>query len=494
MPASGAKGAGRLTDPVLAGALALVVCALHGFDGPLGHDQGAFVYGGERFAHGVPPYVGIFNSIGPMVDVVTGTGVWLGSVVSVHGVLAARVTYLVVSALAVALLSVLAREALQSRAAGLVAPAIMLTFEQYVFLASDGPRDKTVMVLLLEASLLMLVRRRWLWAGLFVALGTLTWQPVVLPLAAAALLAIRTERTGRTRAALDWLFGGVAPTIGVAVLYALLGHLRVAWWGFVLVNVGYTSQPNIVQSWGLLNHSYGRSLALVLLGLAALLAVGAVAVPELRRPDPPDRSRNVVLLAAGGLVAAAWTCYAVNGGPDLFVVLPFAALGIAALVGLLAGRLSELGHLRVAAPVAAVALVLAATQSVTTRDGRLTDERAEIVRTVSALPQGATVLSIDTPEIPAILERRNPYPWQLFNSSMTPFLDDHLHGGLAGLSARIGRARPALIAVGDAATDDWIKPLLRSDYSEIGDGLYWTWFARRDLAPSVLSGLRRAAR
>ena len=51
-----------------------------------------------------------------------------------------------VSAACCALLCVLARDTLGSRPAGFLAPAFFLTFEGFLHLASDGPREKTTMV------------------------------------------------------------------------------------------------------------------------------------------------------------------------------------------------------------------------------------------------------------------------------------------------------------------------------------------------------------
>ncbi|HEX3931363.1 MAG TPA: hypothetical protein VHW64_11695 [Nocardioides sp.] len=486
------RSEGRVSDPVVVGLIALLVCGLHGFDGPLGHDQGAFVYGGERFAHGAPPYVGIFNSIGPLVDVATGVGVRLGWALGLDPVLAARLTYLVISALAAAVLSALAREALRSRLAGWVAPAVLLTFESFTALASDGPRDKTLMLLLLEAALLLLVRRQWLWAGALTALATLTWQPVVLAAVTAAVVAAVTMAGSRVRGLTRYVAGGAVPTVLAGLLFLVSGHLRVAWWGFVLVNVGYTSQPNILQSWRLLTHAYDASLVLVVLGWLALLVLGALAASRLRRSPSPDGDRDLVALAAGGLVAGVWTCYAINGGPDLFVVLPFAAIGVAALTLRCVDSISSPARVRVATAVVVTALVAATVQSVSTRSNELAGERASVDRVVAALPPGAVVLSIDVPEVPALLQRRNPYPWQLFNSAMTPFLDDHLAGGLPGLAARISARHPELIAVGRVATDSWLRHVLRTDYRPVGAGEYWTWYASRRLDSAVIRRVRLA--
>ena len=217
MPLTG-RVSSRAFDPAAGGLVALAVYAAHGFDGTLDRDQGTFVYAGQEVARGVPPYAGIFNSVGPLGDVVTGIGVRLGSTLGIDPVLAARLTYLVASAAAVAALSMLAREALRSRIAGLVAPAVFLTFAGFLELATGGPREKTVMVLCLEGGLLLMLRRRWWWAGALTALATLTWQPVILSALAAAAVALATARGPRLRPAASYVAGGLVPVALVALL------------------------------------------------------------------------------------------------------------------------------------------------------------------------------------------------------------------------------------------------------------------------------------
>ena len=478
------------------GLVALAVYGAHGFDADLGRDQGTFIYGGQQLAQGVPPYAGIFNSVGPVVDLVTGAGIRLGSALGLDDVRATRLTYLLVSVLVVVVLSVLAQEALRSRVAGLVVPALFLTFAGFLSLASDGPREKTVMVLFLELAVLLMLRRRWLWAGVLSAAATLTWQPVVLTVVAAAVVAIVTSDGRRLRAAAAYVGGGLLPVALVTVFYLLSGHLTLAWWGLVLINLGYTTQPNIVASWGLLTAGYGASLVLVVVGWLLSVGLGAGALTPLRRTtraSDAETVRALLVLGAGGLVAGAWSCYALNGAPDLFVVLPFAALGAGAALTLVVRTLPIATARRVTAAVVVVAVAAAFAESVTTRSSDLVAERRAVTRVAAALAPGSTILSINSPEVLVLLERRNPYRYQLSTSATAPFMDDHLEGGLAAYADRIRRLRPALIAVGHQSVDDWLRPVLRADYVRVGPGDHWTWYASTDLAPDALRRLRQAA-
>jgi hypothetical protein len=482
---TGRFGSAR-TDPALAGLVGLVVYALHGTDGTLRRDEATFVYGGIRFAHGVPPYRGIFNSVGPLGDMVAGVGTRIGWLVGLDAVTGARLVYLLLSAACVAGVSLLAREALGSRAAGLVAPAVFLTFAGFVRLAAGGPREKTITVLCLELAVVLLLRRRWFGAGVLTALATLAWQPALLAGLAAALAGLLTGEGPRPRRAAAYVVGGAIPTLLLAGYFLAAGAGRVAYWGFVLVNVGYTSQPDIVQSWPLLTADYGWSLAVVIAGWAAAVAIGAWALAR----ATPERRRPLVVVGAAALVGGLWTCYAVNGGPDLFVVLPFAATGIAAAAELACRTLSASAARRHLAVVAGLAVVAAGVESVATRDHLLPIERRNVTAMTAALPPGSTVLSLSAPEVLVLAHRTNPYPWQLSDDAMSAFFDAHLPGGLSAYAARIARLYPALVAVGDSTTDGWLQPVLDRQYTRVGRGSHWVWYAADRLGRAGIARLR----
>jgi hypothetical protein len=473
----------QVLDPAAAGVVALVVYALHGFGSSLGRDQATFVYGGVRFAHGTPPYRGIFNSVGPLGDMVSGLGTRLGWLVGLDDLTGARLVYLVLSAGCVAGVSVLARATLRSRWAGLLAPAVFLTFASFLKLATGGPREKTVMVLTLEIALLLLLRRRWFAAGVLTALATLTWQPAVLATGASALVAILTQPGGRWRAGAAYVLGGLVPTALLAAYFLAEHTLRLAWWGFVSVNVGYTSQPSIMDSWSLVTADYGWSLVLVGIGLVGLVAAAVV-----------RRDRELAVLGTGAVVAAVWSSYAINGGADLFVALPFAAVGAAAGVLAVGRTAASRTTARVAAVVAMVAVAAASVEAVTTRDHRLPAERHDVRAMLAAVPASSPVVSVSAPEVLVLAHRRNPSPWQLFDGPISAFLDDHLDGGLAAYADRVARLHPALIAVGNRSTDGWLRPVLDRDYTRVGRGTHWVWYAATSLGHATLRDLRRANR
>ena len=58
------------------------------------------------------------------------------------------------------------------------------------------------------------MHQRWFATGFFIALATLTWQPVFLAVAAgAAVAALVGQRTGELKALVGIAVGGIVPTL-----------------------------------------------------------------------------------------------------------------------------------------------------------------------------------------------------------------------------------------------------------------------------------------
>jgi hypothetical protein len=487
-----------LVDPVVVGLVSLVVYALHGYNGNLGRDLALFTYGGEHVAKGVPPYVGVFNSVGPLADAVPGLAVWLGHLVDVGPLLAIRVLFTLLSALCCAMLCVLARDTFGSRAAGLVAPAIFLTFERFLELASDGPREKTTMVVFLLATLILAGRRRWLAAGVFTALATLTWQPVFLVALAAVAVAIVTGGRHRTGSFVRFLVGGAIPSALTVVWFVLAHALRIAWNGFFVVNVGYTKQPSAISQpgliWSKLWGDFHVTLLVALVGLAVLLVLSARALPFVRRsagvvsPVP----HRLVSVGAGCLVGCGWTIAVINGGPDLFELLPFAALGVAGAAVLAAAHLPRgLGTAAVTTLVCA-GVVVGTVESVATRDDGLLLERADISAVLGTQPPDATILSMETPQVLAIAGRDNIWRWQMFDPRMLSFLDHTQPGGLRAMAHRLEVARPTFLAIATRYDGTWQRGVVRRDYWRVGHAPGWTWYLSRTTGRDALDRARTA--
>lgn len=493
----------RIGDPLLVGLVSFVVYALHGNQGPLGRDLGVFTYGGEHVAKGVPPYVGIFNSVGPLADAIPGAAIWLGNIVDADPILVARLAFMVISALCCALVCVLARDVFLSRAAGFVAPAVFLTFLRFTDLASSGPREKTPMVLFLLLALILLLRRRWLAAGLFGALATLTWQPslaVVLVAFVATVVVHGLRRREAWDAVVGFLAGGSIPSVLTVAYFLSQGALKIAVDGFLVVNL-YTRQPGALSdptaTWQTLYTDFQQSLYVVVAGLVALLLLSARATVQIRRRsagagDPV--ARRLVIVGAGALAGTAWTLAVVNGGPDLFELLPFAALGLTGLVLLAAGHLPRPAAVVLVVAVSLVGLVSGGIESVATERHVLIQERADVDAVLATQPPEAQVLSIDAPQVLALSGRDNPSSLQIFTPSQDAFLRHRLAGGLKGYAARVRALQPTFVVVGGSYRGTWADAMLAQDYWRVGHGTSWTWYLNRSAGPDALLAARQANR
>ena len=184
--------------PLLA-AIGVLIFLLHGFGGLLTRDLALYAYGGQQFAEGVPPYVGVLNRAGPLAHMVPGFGAMIARALGTDDLITMRVLMMVLSTIAVWLTYLLGRDTFRSRLAGVAAAATLLTFQGFVTYATGGPREKTTMMLMVVCALLAVVHRRWAWAGVAVALATLTWQPAFVAGTVAAVTAVLVGLPGRRK-------------------------------------------------------------------------------------------------------------------------------------------------------------------------------------------------------------------------------------------------------------------------------------------------------
>ena len=487
----------RWGDPAITGLVALVVYALHGYDGVLDRDLGAFAYGGVHVAHGSPPYLDLFNSVGPLADAVPGLAIWLGHFAEADPILSARLFFTVLSALCCSLLCVLARDTLGSRAAGFLAPALFLTFEDFLRLASDGPREKTTMVVFLLGCLILLGRRRWASAGACAALATLTWQPVfAVTLGALAAATLLDQRDRRSRIVLRFTLGGLVPSLATVGFFLAAGALSQAINGFIVINAAYTRQPSFFSEAHTISatllKAYDLSLFPILGGLVAGLVLGVRAVPRARRPTADPHARRLVVNVAGGLVGIVWTLLVINGAPDLFVVLPFAALGLAAAAVWLLGRVPRRVALSATVAVVCLGVGVAGVESVSTRGHMLLVQRADVDAVLATQPSDATVVSLNAPEALALAGRDNPLPYQILNHSQDRYLSATYPGGLPGLVQTLEDLHPTFVVVSQGFRETWPVAWLTEDYRRVGGGAGFVWYLSRSAGPDALANARFA--
>ncbi|MFL6001877.1 MAG: hypothetical protein ACJ72P_03615 [Nocardioides sp.] len=502
------RGAVAAVDPLLAGCclVALVVYLLHGFEGPLLRDSGIYAYGGQRVAEGVPPYVAIANRAGPLAHMLPGGAVAVARAVGVDDLLGIRVFYMLISVACVGLAYLLGRDLFRSRFAGVTAAATLLSFHGFIWLATYGPREKTPLVLFTLAALLAIVHQRWLTTGFLVALATLVWQPVFFALFSGAVVAVLLGVPARDwwRPAVRIAVGGLVPAVVTVASYAVVGQLSLFWDSFVLINAKYTTKAahtllsSADVSWRSLSSGFGASVWL-LVGGAVAMVVAAVVV--LRRPREPRRAA-VVGSGVGSLLAVLWTFRAFDSWPDAFLVVPFAAIGIGAVMAGVAARVSPRVAVVAVAVLSIACTVTAVDYAVSDRQHQLNAQRRATATLLRVVPD-ATIFSVNAPQPLVISGQRQGTRFHAFGNGMTPYIADTFPGGLRGYAQWIEDHDLTVIAVGKkrwgltranppSDVPSWLAPELERDYQQVGEAPGWTWFARRDLGADKLQELGEA--
>lgn len=502
------RGAVAAVDPLLAGCclVALVVYLLHGFEGPLLRDSGIYAYGGQRVAEGVPPYVAIANRAGPLAHMLPGGAVAVARAVGVDDLLGIRVFYMLISVACVGLAYLLGRDLFRSRFAGVTAAATLLSFHGFIWLATYGPREKTPLVLFTLAALLAIVHQRWLTTGFLVALATLVWQPVFFALFSGAVVAVLLGVPARDwwRPAVRIAVGGLVPAVVTVASYAVVGQLSLFWDSFVLINAKYTTKAahtllsSADVSWRSLSSGFGASVWL-LVGGAVAMVVAAVVV--LWRPREPRRAA-VVGSGVGSLLAVLWTFRAFDSWPDAFLVVPFAAIGIGAVMAGVAARVSPRVAVVAVAVLSIACTATAVDYAVSDRQHQLNAQRRATATLLRVVPD-ATIFSVNAPQPLVISGQRQGTRFHAFGNGMTPYIADTFPGGLRGYAQWIEDHDLTVIAVGKkrwgltranppSDVPSWLAPELERDYQQVGEAPGWTWFARRDLGADKLQELGEA--
>lgn len=488
----------RRTDPLVlvAGTVAAVVYLLHGFHGTLTRDLAVYSYAGQQVAEGVPPYLGILNRAGPLAHVLPGVGVLLARLGGFDDVVTMRVLFMLFATACVCAIYLLGRDLFRSRGAGIVAAGVLLSFHGFIQYASNGPREKTPMTLFIICALWAVTRRRWFTSGVCVSLATLCLQTAFFSTFAAVVVGALVLAPGsRVRALGRIALGGLVPVAVLATWFALAGSLRASIDGFYGINRRYTVPDPVTERldevWLDLGSAYGVTVWLLLGGLVALVLRSVVAVS--RRARDADPALVVLPAMTVGLLAGlAWTLKDYDAWPDLFPVLPFAAIGVGAAFAVAQRHLAPRAATSVATVLSIATVVLALVYSVSTRSDTLDEQRRDVDTVLAQLPQDATLISIEAPQPLVLTGRANPTRYQMFRGGLQDYMDDTWPGGLAGFQQDLVAEDADLIAVGETVGLRW-RASIQPDYVYVGSAPGWEWYARASLGAAKLAELRSAA-
>ena len=477
-------------DPrtVLVGAFALIVYELHGFDGFLSRDLALYSYGAQQVADGVPPYVGMWERTGPLAQVIPAIGVVGARVGGFDELLGMRLQFLLIAVACVCVVYLLGRDLFASPLAGLASAAAFLSFSGFIEAASNGPREKTAMVLFLLCTMLAIQRQRWLAAGISLSLATLVLQPIFFVGIAAVVVGAFAARPGeRIRALVRVAVGGLIPVAVCLLYFAVVGAFREFIDAYLLINLRYTvSDPllsTLAKRWPLVQDAYGVSLWVMIVGLVALVILSLSALRrEKRREDP--MVVPVAAFGAASLAGLAWIVRDFDGWPDVFPLLPMAAIGIGGIANVFIDRLPARAALALTMTWVVAAVAIAVTYSVTEREHKLTEQRRSVAAMLEQVPSDASLLSIHAPQALVLSGKTNPTRYQMFSGGMDRYIDDTYPGGLQGFGEWIEREQPTLITL-RGPVRPWMAEMLETEYRRAGKAPGWHWYVHRSVGPDV---------
>ena len=134
---------------------------------------------------------------------------------------------MLVSVACIGVAYLLGRDLFRSRLAGIVSAAALLCFEGFItYSHRRAAREDRAWCSSCSCASLAMVHRRWGATGFFIALATLTWQPVFFAAAAGAARRgpARPSAPGRLRALVRIAVGGLVPTAVTVGAYAAIGQ------------------------------------------------------------------------------------------------------------------------------------------------------------------------------------------------------------------------------------------------------------------------------
>ncbi len=495
---------GRLNrKPMLCAVLVAVITAIiygqYGSDGSLLRDDSLYLYSAQQLLDGTPPYVSIFDHKGPMGVFFDAAGLALGRALGIDEIEAVRRLAWLFCSAGTGLLFLLARRLLGSTGAALFAAAAFASFWGFGVTAISGPRPKTWSTILQIAAIYFTVEKRWFSAGLVGSLACLTWQPLAILPAASTLLAILHPGPVTRRSAILRLFaGGAIPLLATTLFFA--SHRAIGPWieGMVVFNLEHLGRAersiaaHFARIMRTMHEGFLWATYPILIGLAAAVAESARAVLTAGRGwDRLDSPWTPILLTV--LPPIAWTMRDYQYFPDIFVFLPFVALGLGKLC-LLAwqGAGERVPGARWAAmlllvgvwTVSALAYRSEDVATFNRRHGELPKQR-ELARQIKERAEGhGSIVVVGAPEFNVLSKTHNPNRYGFMRRDIARYIDLHEPGGHAGWVAAIEEENPAVIVRENLTMvlfGGHLRELLQKKYGRPEKIATWRVYYRRDV-------------
>jgi hypothetical protein len=428
----------------------------------LSRDEAIYAYAGQQFAHGVPIYSSIFDPKTPGAAFLAGFGAVGARVLGTNDLSTIRLVFFVFACLTVVGVYFLTTQFWASPLAGVVSAVVFASFSAFAAAALGGPDAKTPGICFAVASMALLARRRWFWGALAGSLAFLVWQPLgVYMVLAVAFAAVAEGAPGRGSRVRHALAGAAVPLAVVSLYFLVAGSFgRFVDAAIVFPLVGVKREPETLgERFALIgrtiNGSYGLIGDFLVFGGLLLLCGLFVARVVRRRPVLATCLRDPFcsVVMASFVALAIYSLIDFQGYPDVFPLLPYAAIGFGGAWFVVTSRLDGERLRRAAAAVALAAvagLCVFSWHNYTqeaTRQRTLPMQRARTADLERILTRDEKLYAFEDPRPLVLTHRRNPSRYIFLTSGVAPWLVKHTHGGLAGWEAKIAASRPAALVM-----------------------------------------------
>ena len=464
-------------------------------------DSAIYDYIAQSMLRGQMPYRDVIEMKSPGSLYPSIVAIAVGRLTGLGDVRAIRLLYVLLAGVFSAVIFLTAHIYLRSRMAGVLASLLALSVSQVPLMLNGGTEPKLLMMIFGLISMMLILRDRPFWSGLFSMLSCLCWQPGLMFTGLAFLLFSRYLTSWRDLRALKVLLGAAIPLAMVALHFYLKGALSDLWSWTIVFNYS-VFRPESQRSLGAAllhlgnvirrvfkSESLAVGLAVVGWGLLLVQRVRA----KLKSPgwlSSPDLYRDALLIPF--LIYFAFSLINFQGGPDLIPFVPFFGIFFGWLLveagrwlgdTNLCKRLFRLVPGRIAIPGAAVTLLIMLTvyRAATYKQVSWTLQQQEKDSGVIAglLGPGDNLYVHGAVDILVFLNRPNPNPYIALDGGADLYVAAHKPGGFADVINEIESAKPKIVVISRlrnvrrrAEIEKWVEDHYDQLDLTIYDGLY----------------------
>lgn len=417
-------------------------------------DGALFAHYGRRVLDGEVPYRDFFDQKTPLVSYFNASTMGIGRVFSFSEITTMRAAYVLLTVGMIVLLYLFASKLHAGRLGAFVGVAALLSYEPLGGWAAAGSSPKLLMVGFGCGSWYAASRRQWLVAGFLGGLAFLAWQPGLVYVGTAGVLALRAEGSLSIKRRVLLLAAGAAtPVILVSVYFLVTGALGDALRQTIEFNRDYVSSqvaspvdavPDLLDRAGSI---YGGGWAALALAVAGLLAL-PVSWHAARTKDERSLLES---LGAYALVVTAFLVVSGRGRSDLIILLPLLAVLPALVIGAVQRFVDpRVGKAWPAVGVAAVAFAAIAVTAVGVdpEPGYSIDRQesgANALARLATLQPGDPIVNMGAFSFSALKSFPNLAKYTYTYSGVPRFVIDHESAGEAYYIDLVRLSRPKLV-------------------------------------------------